>query len=465
MSGEPSAEREDAFVVELVLAPGRSALRSGLAEAIHAAVEAIAAAPHASAGVLVWSGPGRAWHDAPESRAHAEARCRAEQTALRRLAGSPRPVVAALDGRVVGPAAEVALACAARVASDRLELGLVDFARGLPPHLGGLARTVELAGVDVALDLGVRGARIGAPRALELGLIDAVARPGEVPERAAEMARQLAARHRAGALAPARRPVGRGTPDRRLLPRARRELLAATRGHYPAPERALELLERVAARGADGADLLEAEVYGELALSSVARELSWLSAARARACDGGDLPAARGDVASALAALGLADLAAGLGSDRAAAYVARLEAALTSAVARLVDVGVSPAVVADSLAAWGFVGVPGEAPVPSAARQPLAREEVQMRCALPVVVAATRALSEGLVASPEAGDVAAVRGAGFPPFRGGPFRYVDAVGAGEIVARLDHYARKLGAAFEAPELLRRLSARSGRFHP
>ena len=74
-------------------------------------------------------------------------------------------------------------------------------------------------------------------------------------------------------------------------------------------------------------------------------------------------------------------------------------------------------------------------------------------------------LEDGSIPSVVHGDVAAVFLGGFPPFRGGPFRYVDEVGAAEILARAEVLAREHGAAFEPPRLLRSLVERGTRLYP
>ncbi len=92
-------------------------------------------------------------------------------------------------------------------------------------------------------------------------------------------------------------------------------------------------------------------------------------------------------------------------------------------------------------------------------------ETIQDRLALVMVNEAAHCLDEEVIASPRDGDLGAVLGLGFPPFRGGPFHHVDAVGAGAIADRLRRLAEDHGARFEPAPALLELAKTGGRFHP
>lgn len=77
----------------------------------------------------------------------------------------------------------------------------------------------------------------------------------------------------------------------------------------------------------------------------------------------------------------------------------------------------------------------------------LAAKDVAERCVLMMLNEAARCLDEGVVRSARDGDIGAVFGIGFPPFLGGPFRYMDSLGAGEVVARLQRLAGQYGERF------------------
>ena len=74
-------------------------------------------------------------------------------------------------------------------------------------------------------------------------------------------------------------------------------------------------------------------------------------------------------------------------------------------------------------------------------------KEVAERCVLMMLNEAARCLEEGVIRNPRDGDIGAIFGIGFPPFLGGPFRYMDTLGLSKVVEKLRHYAAKSGDKF------------------
>ncbi|MGC9370216.1 MAG: 3-hydroxyacyl-CoA dehydrogenase NAD-binding domain-containing protein [Paracoccaceae bacterium] len=105
---------------------------------------------------------------------------------------------------------------------------------------------------------------------------------------------------------------------------------------------------------------------------------------------------------------------------------------------------------------------------PLAAEQP-ELSEVQHRLLLAQVLEAVRALEEGVLADIREGDVGAILGWGFAPWSGGPFSWLDILGAPRAVALCEALERTHGARFAAPELLREMAEKGesfyGRFGP
>jgi 3-hydroxyacyl-CoA dehydrogenase / enoyl-CoA hydratase / 3-hydroxybutyryl-CoA epimerase len=88
-------------------------------------------------------------------------------------------------------------------------------------------------------------------------------------------------------------------------------------------------------------------------------------------------------------------------------------------------------------------------------------EQIALRCTLQMVNEAAHCFGEGILRSARDGDIGAIFGLGFPPFRGGPFRYVDSVGPEKIVQQLEGYAANHGRRFQPAPVLVEL-ARSGK---
>jgi 3-hydroxyacyl-CoA dehydrogenase/enoyl-CoA hydratase/3-hydroxybutyryl-CoA epimerase len=92
-------------------------------------------------------------------------------------------------------------------------------------------------------------------------------------------------------------------------------------------------------------------------------------------------------------------------------------------------------------------------------------EDVQDRLVYAMLNEAALAESEGVVRSPRDGDVGAIFGIGFPPFRGGPLRMIDDLGAGRVADTLDRLATGHGTRFIPAPVLREMAEDAARYYP
>lgn len=88
---------------------------------------------------------------------------------------APVPVIAALQGLVMGPGAELALAAHARVAAPGTRIAFPEVALGLCPEGGTSLRLPRLIGAKAALDLLLSGRAVNALAAQDMGLVDSLA--------------------------------------------------------------------------------------------------------------------------------------------------------------------------------------------------------------------------------------------------------------------------------------------------
>ncbi len=233
------------------------------------------------------------------SAADATALSRQGQAGFDRLDAFDKPVVAAIHGACLGGGLEWALACDFRIVTDspKTSLGLPEVQLGLIPGAGGTQRLPRLIGVQAALDLILTGKTLKARKAVKLGVADELVPPSILREvalaRALELADRTLTPQRARGLAtgPARsfadvlkgltnkeswaelaleeNPLGRKV----LFEQAKKQLLKKTRGKYPAPEKALEVVRIGMDKGLKAGLDAEAAAFGELVMSDVSKRL------------------------------------------------------------------------------------------------------------------------------------------------------------------------------------------------
>ena len=112
----------------------------------------------------------------------------------KRLAAIKTPMIAAVSGWALGGGCELALACDLIVASETAEFGQPEITLGIIPGGGGTQRLARVLGKQRTMELVLTGRRIDAAEAERLGLVNAVAPPGQWLERALELAGTIASR-------------------------------------------------------------------------------------------------------------------------------------------------------------------------------------------------------------------------------------------------------------------------------
>ena len=104
-----------------------------------------------------------------------------------------KPIIAAVNGYALAGGLELALACDIRIASDNAQFGCSEVRRGFHHCDGGTVRLPLIVGLGNALKLQLTGEPIDAAEALRIGLVHQVTPPGELVNRAEQVASTIAA--------------------------------------------------------------------------------------------------------------------------------------------------------------------------------------------------------------------------------------------------------------------------------
>ncbi|MBM7343996.1 fatty acid oxidation complex subunit alpha FadJ [Pantoea coffeiphila] len=94
----------------------------------------------------------------------------------------------------------------------------------------------------------------------------------------------------------------------------------------------------------------------------------------------------------------------------------------------------------------------------------LSAQDIATRCVMMMLNEAARTLDEQVVGSVRDGDIGAVFGIGFPPFLGGPFRYMDRMGIAQVVAALEQLEQRFGSRFAPCERLKKMMEEQKTFY-
>ncbi|RME86537.1 MAG: enoyl-CoA hydratase, partial [Planctomycetota bacterium] len=98
-------------------------------------------------------------------------------------------------------------------------------------------------------------------------------------------------------------------------------------------------------------------------------------------------------------------------------------------------------------------------------RREFSFSDIQDRMSMIMVNEAIHCLQDGILKKPEDGDLGAIFGLGFPPFRGGPFRYIAREGEEKILKKLENLQSRYGNRFTPAPLLKEMVEKGESFYP
>ncbi len=213
------------------------------------------------------------------SVSEAQAKARAGQVVLNALEGLPIPTIALINGACLGGGLELALACDYRLASfsDKVKLGLPEVKLGIIPGFGGTKRLPRLVGLRKGLELILSGDSVSGAEALKIGLVDGLVSQNRLIYEGIEFLKKNAKKKkeykprlkgRINILLD-KTPLGRSV----LKHQTKKFVLKTTKGHYPAPLKALEVVCKNYTSSLEGALVVEAAAFGELAIGGISKNL------------------------------------------------------------------------------------------------------------------------------------------------------------------------------------------------
>ncbi len=206
------------------------------------------------------------------------------QNLISKIAELKIPTIAVINGACLGGGLELALACKYRVAisNKKTVLGLPEVNLGIIPGFGGTQRLPRLIGLVESLKIILSGKPVDYQKAFKIGLVDDVMREEFFEEKLSLFVTQIIQKGEGNAYLEKRRKAAtkRFIIESILLQKylifylTKKDLVEKTKGQYPAPFYALEVIRRTygstySKRGFD----VELEAFCELAIGEISKNL------------------------------------------------------------------------------------------------------------------------------------------------------------------------------------------------
>lgn len=197
------------------------------------------------------------------------------QEVLSKIETMPFPTVALINGACMGGGTELALCCTYRVTTDnkKCQMALPEVNLGIFPGFGGSIRMPRLVGVVQGLTMVTGGKSVDGKKAEKIGLADTCIPEGYMAEELPRFLNSIISgkykRKQPESI------YDKFAPLRALVyKKTRQEILKNTKGNYPAPIKALEVVERTYKKTSLEEGLkIEREEFAKLAVGDISKNL------------------------------------------------------------------------------------------------------------------------------------------------------------------------------------------------
>jgi len=208
-------------------------------------------------------------------------KAQAGQRVMDKIEDLPYPTIAVIDGAALGGGCELALACRYRIMTfnDKIRIGLPEVNLGFVPGFGGTYRLPRLLGLQQALKMIVSAAPINASAAFRCGLADRLHPSVGLEDRIKEFIKVIS-------VEPTRRVIKPFTPkgfqafleknsigQSVVFKETHKSIQKATKGFYPAPFKAVEVIQKTLRLPREQALDIESSAFAELAITPISKNL------------------------------------------------------------------------------------------------------------------------------------------------------------------------------------------------
>ncbi len=206
--------------------------------------------------------------------ADAEAKVKRGQDVLGKIEKLPFPSLAVINGACMGGGCELVLCCTYRVAIENKKtlIALPEVNLGIFPGFGGTQRMPKIVGLVQALTLITSGKTVDALKAEKIGLVDMAIPEGYIKEQLPQfiakiLANKVEKKDRRVLLEkiPFTRPI--------IYKKTKEAVLKASKGHYPAPIKAVEVIEKTYGGDLERGLKIEREEFAKLAVTDLSKNL------------------------------------------------------------------------------------------------------------------------------------------------------------------------------------------------